>query len=202
MITDYNLTVLNALDTCSGTFTRIKNKNPDEKSVIDYAVTSNDLVPFLKSMTIDESKEITPWRKLKHGKCFTDHNAFLMKLEFPQYAQLKKVGSRETTWNFNDPLGWEKFHKLTSRDMSFVWCWDDSYSADVSYDIWSKKLTSVLRRCFKKKCIKKDKPLYTKEIRSLLDKRQGIKNHIRKCGSSQCSVKSKLRKLDTLTDKK
>ena len=87
-------------------------------------------------MTIDESKEITPWRKLKHGKCFTDHNAFLMKLEIRQYAQLKKVGSRETTWNFNDPLGWEKFHKLTSRDMSLVWCWDDSYSADVSYDIW------------------------------------------------------------------
>ena len=89
-------------------------------------------------MTIDESKEITPWTKLKHGKCFTDYNAFLMKLEIPQYAKLKKVGSRETTWNFNDPLGWEKFHKLTSRAMSLVWCWDDSYSADVSYDIWPK----------------------------------------------------------------
>ena len=120
MITDYNLAVLNALDTCN-------------------AVTSNDLVPFLKSMTIDGSKEITLWRKLKHEKCFTDHNAFFMKLEIPQYAQLKKVGSRETTWNFNDPLGWENFHKLTSRDMSLVWCWDDSYSADVSYDIWLKK---------------------------------------------------------------
>ena len=34
MITDYNLTVLNALNTYSGTFTIIKNKNPDEKSVI------------------------------------------------------------------------------------------------------------------------------------------------------------------------
>ena len=97
VFTDYNLTVLNASDICSGTFTRIKNKNSDEKSVIYYAVTSNDLVQFLKSMSIDESKEITPWRKLKHGRCFTDHNAFLMKLEIPQYAQLIKVGSRETT---------------------------------------------------------------------------------------------------------
>ena len=64
MITCNNLTVLNALDTCSGTFTRIKNKNPDEKSAIDYAITSNDLVLFLKSMVIDESKTFTPWRKL------------------------------------------------------------------------------------------------------------------------------------------
>ena len=60
IITGYNLTVLNALDTCSGTFTGIKNKHQDEKSVIDHAITSNDLVPFLESMAIDESKEITP----------------------------------------------------------------------------------------------------------------------------------------------
>ena len=60
VLTDYNMTVLNALDTCSGTFTRIKNKSSDKKSVIDYAFTSNDLVPFLKSMATDESKEITP----------------------------------------------------------------------------------------------------------------------------------------------
>ena len=99
---------------------------------------------------------------MKHGKCLTDHDAFLMKLEIPQYAHHKKVGSRETTWNFNDPLGWEKFHKLTSSDMSLVWCWDYSYSVDVSYDIWSKKLTSILRKCFKKKRIRKDKLSYTK----------------------------------------
>ena len=118
-----------------------------------------------------------------------------MKLDIPQYAQHKKVGERETTWNFNDPLGWEKFHNLTSRDMSLVWCWDDSCSADVSYDIWSKK-SSTLRKCFKKKRVRRDKP------RSLLDKRQGIKKHVRKCGSSQCRIKSKLRKLDTLIDKR
>ena len=52
MITDYNLTVLYALNTCSGTFTRIKNKNPDKKSVIDYTIISNDFVPFLKSIVI------------------------------------------------------------------------------------------------------------------------------------------------------
>ena len=120
MITDYNLIVLNALDTCSGTISRIKNKNPDDKSVVDYVITSNDLVPFLKSMAVDEPKKITPCSELKHGKCFTDHNAFLMKLDIPQYAQRKKIGSWETPWNCSDPLGWEKFHKLTGRDMSLV----------------------------------------------------------------------------------
>ena len=84
--------------------------------------------------------------------------------------------------------------------MSLVWCWDDSCSSDVSYEIWPKKLTSILRKCFKR--IRKDKPLYTKEIRSLLDKRQGIKKHIRKCNSSHCRIKAKLEKLDTSIDKR
>ena len=35
-----------------------QKKVPDEKSAIDYAITSNDLVPFLKSMAIDEFKKI------------------------------------------------------------------------------------------------------------------------------------------------
>ena len=40
---------------------KITDINPDEKSVTDYAITSNDLAPFLKSTVIDESK------KLLHG---------------------------------------------------------------------------------------------------------------------------------------
>ena len=49
-------------------FTRIENKNPDEKLVIDYAIASNDLVPFLKSMAIDESKKINKIIKLEEIK--------------------------------------------------------------------------------------------------------------------------------------
>ena len=30
--------------------------------------------------------------EIRNGKCFTDHNAFLMKVEIPQYAQHRKVG--------------------------------------------------------------------------------------------------------------
>ena len=81
--------------------------------------------------------------------------------------------------------------------MSPVWCWDDSCSADVSHkiDLCSKKV-------FQKEAHQEDKPLYTTEIRSLLDKGQGVKKHIRKCGSSQCRIKSKLGKLDTLMNKR
>ena len=56
----YNLAVLNAPEICSGTFTWVKNKIPVEKSVLDYAITSQDLVSSVKSLKIDEAKEFTP----------------------------------------------------------------------------------------------------------------------------------------------
>ena len=60
IIEKYNLAVLNALGICSGTFTWVKNKIPVEKSVLDYVITSQDLVSSVNSLKIDEAKEFTP----------------------------------------------------------------------------------------------------------------------------------------------
>ena len=46
IVKKYNLAVLNALEICSGTFIWVKNKIPVEKSVLDYVITSQDLVSF------------------------------------------------------------------------------------------------------------------------------------------------------------
>ena len=58
IIEKYNLVVLNALEICSGTFTWVKNKIPVEKSVLDYVITSQDLVSSVNSLKIDEVKEL------------------------------------------------------------------------------------------------------------------------------------------------
>ena len=49
----YNLAVLNTLEICSGTFTWVKNRIPVEKSVLDYVITSQDLVSSVNSLKID-----------------------------------------------------------------------------------------------------------------------------------------------------
>ena len=66
----YNLAVLNTLEICSGTFTWVKNKIPVEKSVLDYVITSQDLVSSVKSLKIYEAKKFTPWKSLKVWKTF------------------------------------------------------------------------------------------------------------------------------------
>ena len=58
IIEKYNLAVLNALEICSGTFTWVKNKIPVEKSVLDYVITSQDLVSSVNSLKIDEAMNL------------------------------------------------------------------------------------------------------------------------------------------------
>ena len=47
----------------------------------DYVFVTHDLYEMLISMDIDESKSVTPYRKLKTSCRFSDHNAILFTFE-------------------------------------------------------------------------------------------------------------------------
>ena len=113
----YNLAVLNTLKVCSGTFIWVKNNISVEKSVLDHVITSQDLVSSVNSLKVDQSKEFTPWSK--RGKHYSDHNAILVHMSVTKHSK-KDKGKRKLVWNFNDPLGWETFHKITSSDRSSI----------------------------------------------------------------------------------
>ena len=115
------------------TFTWVKNKIPVEKSVLDYVITSQDLVSSVNSLKIDEAKEFTPWRSLKHCKCYSDHNAILVHKSVNKHS--KDIGKRKLVWNVNDPLGWEKFHKIISSDRSLLQCWQNDNDPEINYEI-------------------------------------------------------------------
>ena len=102
IIEKYNLAVLNPLEICSGTFTWVKNNIPVEKSVLDYVITSQDLVSSMNSLKIDEAKEFTLWRSLKCGKRYSDHNAIIVHMSVNKHSK-KDRSKRKLVWNFNDP---------------------------------------------------------------------------------------------------
>ena len=82
LIIKYNLNVVNSMEICSGTFTRANKKIVGEKSVLDYVIVTDDLIRYIKNMQIDTAKQFTPWRTLKSGKRFSDHNAIILKVEY------------------------------------------------------------------------------------------------------------------------
>ena len=74
-----------------------------------------DLLSNISSFHINEMKEFTPWRQLKTRKTFTDHNAMVMKLVISKPPKRQEVPGRQIVWNFEDPSGWDKYHKLTRQ---------------------------------------------------------------------------------------
>ena len=126
----------------------------------------------MSSLKIDEAKEFTLWRSLKRGKRYSDHNAILVHMSVNKHSK-KDRGKRKLVWNFNDRLGWEKFHKITSSDRSLLQCWQNDNGPEINYEIWSRKVNVILRECFKTRRIRNDKLLCTKEIRSLIKRMEG-----------------------------
>ena len=108
---EFNLEALNGFKKCHGTFTRVNNKNYNEKSVLDYLIVSSELSKYTNSMSIDEQKQFTPWRTLKGGKHFSDYNAILLNIDSPLKGDVQKLVSK-TTWNSSDQSVWVgKVHK-------------------------------------------------------------------------------------------
>ena len=95
------MVAINSLSLCNGVFTRVSNNSPDEKSVLDYVCITKDISYLLLNMYVDEKKVYTPWRKLKRGKKYADHDVILLTMKLDTI--LHKVGNqnRKTVWNFN-----------------------------------------------------------------------------------------------------
>ena len=94
MIIKYNLHVINSMEICTGIFTRVNNKIIGEKSVLDYVIASDDLLRYIKNMQIDTNKQFTPWRTIKSGKRFSDHNAIMLKLGVTRFHHSPKINER------------------------------------------------------------------------------------------------------------
>ena len=63
------------------------------------------------------------------------------------------------------------------------------------------KKSVILRECFKKRRIRDDKLLYTKEIRSLIKKRKTVYKHIKICIRPLCKGRPKFKTLDSLINR-
>ena len=59
-----------------------------------------------------------------------------------------------------------------------------------------------MRTCLEKRCIRNDKLLYAKEIRSLIERRKAAKKHINICSISLYRGRHKFKKFDLLINKK
>ena len=68
----------------------------EERSIIDYVITSQEYMETIKSMEVDEEKQYVLYKIQRQNKyikkTYFDHNAILINIDFirPKYVSRKK----------------------------------------------------------------------------------------------------------------
>ena len=169
-----HLTVVNSLSECEGLITRSRTKNgEDEKSVLDFFVVCDKVLPFLKKMVIDEEKKyiLTNYKNMKKGGEAVDSDHFTQYMDIDLQFENEKP-QRIEIYNFKEREAQLKFKKLTSETDEFSECFTDDTSLLQQVENWRAKLEKFCKKSFKKIRIRRKfiKPL-KENLSKLIDER-------------------------------
>ena len=163
-------------------------------------MVSADLYSQFVSIHIDEEKRFTPWHLINKGKRFSDHCAIRFQMEL-NYGKRNQEKTKTKVWNFNDPLGWEKFRMLTGCESSVRFMWESLGNTQESYQLWKKQLNDIMHQCFHKKKIQKHKKLFNRKTRELMKERKFAKTKLSCKQLSPQSYRNLNRKIGKLNKK-
>ena len=151
VLNKYELSVCNFHPEAEGYYTRIsKKKGKQEKSLLDYVVTTESAFEYLSEFITDEDKIMTPFRtiKLKKGirAVYSDHCSISASFNIPHEISKEAPVKR---WIINQP-GLEKFTELTEPPFMEV----EDVGVDMNYNRCINKIKEVMGKCFKEKTLK------------------------------------------------
>ena len=175
-----HLSVVNALPQCEGLITRSRFRDGKwEKSVLDFFVICNRVLPFLTKMVIDERKQhiLTNYQNLKNGGKVvdTDHRTQYIDLDL-EIVSCKP--ERREIYNFKETEGLKRFKEITSNTNKFSACFENMLPLQEQIKLWQDTLKSDCKIAFKKIRIKKNNVIpVKKEISELINKRNTLINH-------------------------
>lgn len=142
LIEDNSLEVVNFSDKCHGRWTHVI-RTSGKTSVIDYVLTSSLTEKFITKMLIDESCILCPFKvkcvKGKRVQQFSDHNAFVLDMNFPVKVSLNSSPCSKT-WKIND-IGLAHFNAITNECL---------HQHIEDYDEFEEYTRNKMNLCFQK----------------------------------------------------
>ena len=174
VIEECELDVINQTEKCTGKITRVNRSKTDEKSAIDFLLTSRNITHEVKEMIIDEDGNF-----LLSGKSPSDHNSIVMTLHmednFERTTQPKVVKWRlsapDELWNDFE----QRLHDTRSKSSEIIH--NNDGTIDSNYATWTREIEKIAFGTIGKTTIKPCKQnRESKEIKELrLKKRQAKK---------------------------
>ena len=168
-----NLNVINALELCDGSITRVKNtKNGIQETIIDFFVCCDQILPFVKKMSIDKTGENSLTR-YKNKVVKSDHR--MLTLELDLTFHIEKKHERVETFNLKNKKCQKVFKEFTSKDTRFSKCFSSSEEPiDIQLKTWQHKFDKAIHACFKKIRIKENKHNYQSKMDKLMNEKKEI----------------------------
>ena len=131
-----------------GTWTRVNRHNTNEKSIIDYALASQNIKPNIRRVEIDEEGIRRP-----KGKNETDHNTITVELDLKTRRSQKTI----TKWNITEETNWKLYNEILSEEPEIT-----------TYEEWENRIKEALLRTAGRKTIKTEKKAtLSKECRAI-----------------------------------
>ena len=144
-----------------GIWTRVNRKNAEQKSVIDYILTTEQIARNTQSVIVDEEGNL----RIK-GKNETDHNTIIMSIRI---NDPRKPTFREK-WNLKNKEGWTIFNK------EIMEAYNNNNIKINNYQEAEKEIKKILKKTIGTKKVRSDKTRRTTN-QDIKEARKIMKNH-------------------------
>ena len=146
-----HLTVANSLSKCKGVITRSRQTSKRlEVAVLDFFIICDKLLPFVKSLLIDEEKcySLTNFNpKIKNQKVKeSDHNTMILELKL-KYSNI--IQQRVELFNFRNIECQKTFYNLTSETSKLSKCFINDELFSTQAKKWKSTINSFFHKSFK-----------------------------------------------------
>ena len=149
-----NLVILNKLPMCKGKITRHRiTKNKEEKAILDYTLTCNELANFVETMIIDDGRLFTLTKYVTtkgiKSECKSDHNPLFCSFNLAYERQAKQSNRREI-FNLKDEDCQKAFNEETDLTTKFT----EVFEKEEPFEMKTLKFQRCLKQSIQK-CVRK-----------------------------------------------
>ena len=149
-----NLVILNKLPICKGQITRHRiTKNKEEKAILDYTLTCNELSYFVENMMIDEGRLFTLTKYVTtkgiKSECKSDHNPLFSSFNLT-YEKQAKQSNRKEIFNLKDKDCQEAFNEETESTTKFTEVFEKKEPFEKQAGKFQRCLKQSIQKCFRK----------------------------------------------------
>ena len=200
MVQRQNLVILNNLAVCTGQITRQRiTREREEKAILDYILTCEQLANHVEKMLIDEERLFTLTKYVStkgiRRKCVSDHNPLFCSFNLSYQEQSIQL-KRKEIFNFKNKEGQVLFKNETEETTKFTDVFENKDTFEKQTQKFQRCLKQSVQKNFPKLRVRKAEK--KSEVGCLLEEKSKLTIFLKtnQCKISLNDAQEKLNKIE------